>query len=214
MDFSSRYPEAIPLRQVTAQTVTDAMVATFSRFGIPEEVLTDNGSVFVAKLTQFLLKALGVRHIKISPYHPQSNSMLERWHRVLKTIITKTCQEDKQWEDVLPVALFACRDAPHAATGLSPFEILFGWQVRGPTSILKEIWTTPKRTPASVVAYLEKLRTRMELTTQVVAELDAKAKESSKRYYDQTARDDPLQEGDEVLILHPASPKGIMARRI
>ena len=70
-------------------TVADAMLEVFSRYGIPSEVLTDNGSCFVGKLTKQLFSALGTKAINISPYHPQSNGMLERWHRVLKTVLTK-----------------------------------------------------------------------------------------------------------------------------
>lgn len=78
--FASRYPEAVPLRRVDAKTVSDALIEIFSRFGIPEEILSDNGSAFTATLTQTLLKILGVKTLKISPYHLQSNGTLERWH--------------------------------------------------------------------------------------------------------------------------------------
>ena len=52
MDFASRFPEAIPLRRVNAESVADAMIEVFSRYGIPIEALTDNGTCFVGKLTQ------------------------------------------------------------------------------------------------------------------------------------------------------------------
>lgn len=110
MDFVSGYPEAIPLRSITAKAVADAMISIFARFGVPDEVLTDNRSCFIGRLTQQLLKTLGVKGIRISPYHPQSNGMLERWHRLLKTAVSKLGGIDGKWEKVLPLALFACRD--------------------------------------------------------------------------------------------------------
>ena len=211
IDFGSRFPEAIPLRRVDAVTVANAMLTIFSRYGIPAEVLTDNGSCFVAKLTQQLFSTLGVKAIHISPYHPQTNGMLERWHRVMKTVITKS-GDYKQWDKLLPLALFACRDAPHTATGLSPFEVMYGWHTRGPTSILKELWMSPKKAPLSVVQYLQKLRERVQLATETVKEMDTKAKQAAKTYYDKSARDDPLEPGDEVLVLHPAGPRGLSAQ--
>lgn len=72
-----------------ADTVSDGMVEIFSIFGIPEELLSDNGTAFKARLTQTLLKQLRVKSISISPYHPESNGVLERWHWTLKTAITK-----------------------------------------------------------------------------------------------------------------------------
>ena len=162
----------------------------------------------MGKLTQQLFTALGV---KAMPYHPQSNGMLERWHRVLKTVLTKAGNY-KEWDKFIPLTLFACRDAPHAATGLSPFEVMFGHNIRGPTSILKELWSTSKSTPVSVVQYLQSLRERTQLTAETVREMDGRAKQRAKIYYDKSARDDPLEEGDEVLVLHPAGPRGLSAQ--
>ena len=178
MDFGSRFPEAIPLKRVDAITVADAMLEIFSRYGIPAEVLTDNGSCFVAKVTQQLLSALNIKALKISPYHPESNGMLERWHRVLKTILTKS-GDHKSWDRLLPLALFACRDAPHTATGLSPFEVLYGWHTRGSTSILKELWATPKKIPLSVVQYLQNVRERVQLAADTACEGDGYQGEES-----------------------------------
>lgn len=81
MDFASRYPEAIPLKRADAQTVADAMLQVFSRYGLPTELLTDNGGVFTGKLARELYTMLKIKHIKITEYNPQSNGTIERWHR-------------------------------------------------------------------------------------------------------------------------------------
>ena len=83
IDMATRYPEAIPLRRIDAQTVATALVESFTRFGVPDELLSDNGQVFVGKLAAELLKMLGVKHLKTTPYHPQTNGTIERWHAVL-----------------------------------------------------------------------------------------------------------------------------------
>lgn len=77
MDFASRYPEATSLKRIDAVTVAEAMVATYTRFGIPAEILTDNGSCFVNALQSELCRMLGITSIKISPHNPCSNGMLE-----------------------------------------------------------------------------------------------------------------------------------------
>ena len=56
------------------------------------------------------------------------------------------------------------------------------------------------------------LRKRTQLKAQIVRERDGKAKQRAKVYYDKSARDDPLEEGDEVLVLHPAGPRGLAAQ--
>lgn len=98
------------------------------------------------------------------------------------------------------------RCPPHSSTSLTP---IFGWEVRGPTSLLRELWTTPTTQQQSVIQYLDSLRSRLEVATTVAGEADTKAKNESKRVYDGSVREDPLQEGDEVLVLHPAGPKGL-----
>lgn len=207
MDFTSRFPETIPLKRIDAVTVTEAMVSTYTRFGIPAEILTDNGSCFINALQTQLCKMLGISPIKISPHNPRSNGMLERWHRVLKTTIVKS-GNIKEWEKIVPLALFASRDTPHTSTGLSLFEVMFGRHIRGPTTILKELWHSPRKISKSLLQYLQDLRA-MEKTTKVTTQLEEQAKQKAKTYYDLRAREDTLEPGEEVLVLHPAGPKGI-----
>ena len=89
MCYASKYPEAIPLKRVTAEVVAEAMLEVFSRTGLPEHILTDQGSVFVGRIINHLCHLLGIHHIRTSPYHPQSDGMLERWHASLKAMLNK-----------------------------------------------------------------------------------------------------------------------------
>ena len=61
MCLFTKYPEAIPLRRVDNQTVLEAMIEIFSRHGLPKTILTDQGSVFMSKLTGQLWELLGVQ---------------------------------------------------------------------------------------------------------------------------------------------------------
>ena len=129
MDFATRYPEAVPLRRIDAPTVCEELLTVFARYGIPEELLSDRGANFTAKLTEELLKKLDVKHLKTSPYHLQSNGMIERFHGVLKQMLRKTGDQDAQWDICLPFVLFAYRETPHSSTGFTPFELMFGREI-------------------------------------------------------------------------------------
>lgn len=153
IDHASRYPEAIPLKKIDAQSTCEALIPVLARFGILAEILTDNGTNFVSSLTQELCKMLDISTIRISPHNPRSNGLIERWHRVLKTILVKT-GEWKNWDAMLPMALFASRDTPHCSMGLTPFEVVFGRDVRGPSTMLREMWRAPRKLPVSAVQYL------------------------------------------------------------
>ena len=125
MCLYTKYPEAIPLRRVDQETVLEAMLEVFSRHGLPKTILTDQGSVFMSKLTTKLWETLGVHRVRTSPYHPQSDGALERWHACLKGMLKKADKDIKYWDRHLKFLLFAYRDTPHCVTGFSPFTLLF-----------------------------------------------------------------------------------------
>ena len=132
MCLYTKYPDAIPLKKVDNTSVLDAMMQIFSRYGMPSEWLTDQGSVFTSKLTALMCKTFNITKIRTSPYHPQSDGALERWHACLKGMIKRSGGKLSEWDRQLKYLLFAYRDTPHVVTGFSPFSLMYGRDVRGP----------------------------------------------------------------------------------
>ena len=211
-DFGTRYLEALPLKKADAKTTCRKLVECFARFGFPKKLLTDNGSNFIAKVTKKMLTENGITHIRASPYHPQSNGMLERMHYVLKTVLEKEREGDTQWDQWLPEVLMAMRTVPSQATGFSPFELLFGREARTPITALKEKMVQQQSAPADIITYTTELASKMLQTQEVVEELDKKAKNASKRAYDKKAQEDPLAVGEEVLYMSPTGTEGLTAK--
>ena len=114
------------------------MVEIFSRSGLPSEILTDRGSVFVGKLMSQLCKMLDIKPIRTSPYHPETDGLLEHWHSDLLAMLKKATVDKKDWDLYLPFVLFAYRQTPHTVTGFSPFQLIYGFSVRGPLEILRD----------------------------------------------------------------------------
>ena len=85
--LASKYPEAVPLKRVNLESVIEGLCDIFSRTGVPTHILTDQGSVFTSRLVKELCSILDVKHLKTSPYHPESNGCLERWHSTLKVTV-------------------------------------------------------------------------------------------------------------------------------
>ncbi|CAM4586800.1 unnamed protein product [Lepidochelys olivacea] len=122
VDFATRYPEAVPLASIEADTVANALLTIFSRVGFPKEVLTDQGSNFMSALLRCLWEKCGVRHDWASAYHPQSNGLVERFNGTLKMMLkTFMDQHPQDWDKYLPHLLFAYREVPQETTGFSPF---------------------------------------------------------------------------------------------
>ena len=139
-DYATRHLEAFPLRSVTAAKVVEILVELFSRHGIPEEILTDRGTNFTSSLLLGeLYRLIGVKTIRTSQYHPETNGLVERFNWTLKAMLRKTLVGEKRgWDSILPYVLFAYREVPQATLGFSPFELLYGRDVRGPLDVLKD----------------------------------------------------------------------------
>ena len=138
---ATRYLEAIPLRSIDAVHIAEELIKVFAHLGIPEEILTDQGSKFTSQLLAELYCLLHVHPIHTSPYHPQTDGLVEQFNQTLKSMLRKSAAEKgKDWDKLVPNLLFAYREVSQASTGFFPFELFYGQDVRGPLDILRESW--------------------------------------------------------------------------
>ena len=126
MSLGSRFPYAIPLQRVDAESVAEGVMEVISHTGIPIELLSDQGSVFLSKVMKSFGNLLKIKQLKTAPYHPQSNGVLERWHRCLKQMLRKIDESQGQWDKFLKYCLLAYRATPHMVTVHSPYHWLIG----------------------------------------------------------------------------------------
>ena len=206
VDYATRYPEAVPLKNINTETVAEALVDIYTRLGIPHEVLTDNGSQFVSDLMAEVNRLLSIKRMVTTPYHPICNGLIEKVNGNLKLMLKRMCAErPRDWDRYINPLLFAYREAPNESLGFSPFELLFGRKVRGPMSILGELWTKDEITPEvkTTYEYVIDLKSRLSETCKLAQETLAKSQNKYKKYYDRRSRPRSLQVGDQVLILLP-----------
>ncbi|XP_047481664.1 uncharacterized protein LOC125034066 [Penaeus chinensis] len=131
IDYATRYPEAVPLKNIDTVTVAESLVEIFSRVGVPREILSDRGSQFKSDLMSEIHRMLSVKALYTSPYHASCNGAVERLNGVLKSMIKKLCVDHpKDWDRYIPAALFAYREIPNDSLKFSPFELLYGRQIR------------------------------------------------------------------------------------
>ena len=141
MCASTRFPEAIPLRKINSQNIVKALTRFFTVFGLPSSVQSDRGSSFLSGLFQQVIKELGITQVVSSAYHPQSQGELERYHQTMKTMLRCYCLEyQKDWDEGIQLVMFASRSLVQESLGFSPFELVFGHNVRGPMTVLSEQW--------------------------------------------------------------------------
>ena len=95
MDFYSSYPEACVLKEITSREVIKVLTDIFSRFGYPEEIVSDNGKPFTSAEFEAFLKSCGIKQIRVPPYYARNNGKLERFHRYLKKNFRAAIAEGK-----------------------------------------------------------------------------------------------------------------------
>uniref|UniRef100_A0A674PL68 Integrase catalytic domain-containing protein n=1 Tax=Takifugu rubripes TaxID=31033 RepID=A0A674PL68_TAKRU len=211
-DYATRYPEAFPLKVVTAKQVASCLLQLFSRVGIPREVLTDQGPNFMSKTLQQVYDLLGIKRIRTTPYHPQTDGLVERFNQTLNMLRRFVDDSGKEWDQWLPYLLFAYREVPQESTGFSPFELLYGHQVQGPLDVLRETWEgeTPRQT--DIISYVLKMRERLTAVTAMAQDDLRQAQHRQKSWYDRSARTRRFQPGDRVLLLLPSSDNKLLAK--
>ena len=107
-DYATRYPEAVPLRSCEAEKIAEELMKLLSRVGIPKEVLTDQRSNFTSRLLAELYTMLQVKAIRTTPYHSQTDGLVERFNQTLKAMLRRTVnQEGKDWDRLILYLLFA-----------------------------------------------------------------------------------------------------------
>ena len=132
VDRFTRWPEAFPLKDVSAISCGKALLRGWiSRFGVPDELTTDRGAQFSGQLWTDLMKSLGIKHSSTTAYHPQSNGLVERMHRQLKTAL-KAREADHGWMDDLPLVLLGLRSAWKESADTAPSDLVYGTPLRLP----------------------------------------------------------------------------------
>ena len=141
VDRFTRWPTAIPLADTSAQSVIDGFVSGWvQNFGVPSIVTSDRGSQFSSALFQQLTQAWGIQVNMTTPYHPEANGMVERFHRRLKeALIALGAAEPDKWFWKLPMALLAIRTTVKPDIGASPSDLVYGEGLAVPGEALPRV---------------------------------------------------------------------------
>ena len=126
-DVFSKFVLVQPFRDATAEPLVEFVEnMIFRLFGVPEIILTDNGTQFVSKVFKNLLQSYGVNHWLTPAYHPQVNNT-ERVNRVITTAIRATLKKShNHWADDVQSIANAIRTSVHESTKYSPYFVVFG----------------------------------------------------------------------------------------
>ena len=213
MCISTRFPEAIPLRNIKRKSIVKALIKFFTFVGLPKSVQSDQGSNFMSGIFQQVMHELGIKQYRSSAYHPESQGALERFHQTLKNMIRSYCFDtEKDWDEGIHLLLFAVRESVQESLGFSPFELVFGHSVRGPLKLLKEKFLSNDETPLNLLQYVSDFRNRLSRACEVARSNLKTSQGKMKERYDNHVIDRKFKPGDKVLALLPIPGRPLQAR--
>ena len=162
---------------------------------------------FRYEISNLFPNILGTTKTRTTPYHPQSDGMVERFNRTLLNILSISVQENETDCDLhLPAVMLAYRTSVHATTGETPFLLMFGREVSLPIDIM--YGTPTSKLPPSSSQYAQTLCNRLETAYYQARTHTKLMQRRQKEGYDQRLEGSPYQVGDLVWLHCPAVPRG------
>jgi len=172
VDAHSKWLEVVPMTTTTTDKTLDVLRSMFARYGLPEQLVSDNGPQLTSNEFERCMKQNGIKHIKTSPYHPASNGEAERFVQTFKRSLKASQNDHASLSVKLARFLITYRNTPHTTTGVSPAELF-----------LKR----PLRTRLDLL--------RPSLSTRVQAKQAVQ-----KNYHDAHSKDRVFEPGQSVLV--------------
>ena len=149
----TRWLEAILLQETDAETCARALLFHWiARFRMPLDMTSDRGSQFTSKLWTTVSKLLGIKLHHTTAYYPQSNGLVECFHRHLKSAL-RARLKGTNWLDALPWVLLGIRTVPKHDLGCSSGELVFGAPITVPGDFIATFSSTP--TPTCILPWLQ-----------------------------------------------------------
>ena len=208
-DYFSKWTEAYALPNQEAQTVAKVVAEQWvCRFGTPRTLHSDQGRNFESNVFRELCALLDIHKTRTSPYHPQSDGLIERFNRTLLSMLSLFVEDNQlNWDSLLPYVMLAYRSSVHASTSFTPYNVLFGREVVLPLDIMLRVDNQEPFLPVS--EYVSRLRDTLSTVVEAVKGHQAKASRQQKTAYDFRANFQYYSEGELVWLQTKAKKRGI-----
>lgn len=203
IDYFTKWIEAIPLKEVTQDEVINFIQKyIIHRFGIPETITTDQGSVFTGRKMVKFAENAGFKLLTSTPYYAQANGQVEAENKNLIAIIKrKTKGKPRNWHEALGEALWACRTSPKESTNTTPFRLTYGHDAILPVEILLQSTRIQRQVKIPANHYWDMLLDELtDLDEERLTALDVlvKQKERVAKAYNKKVRSKLFIQGDLV----------------
>lgn len=136
IDYCTGWGESLPCPEQTASYVIKLLDQIRLSYGCPLELVSDNGAQFTSEVVTKYLKKHKIRHVKTTPYHPETNGKCEKFNGQIKAILWALTNEQSKadWKDYLPRALYLYRTRTQSH-GFSPYYLVYGINPPAPADV-------------------------------------------------------------------------------
>ena len=188
-DYLTRWVEALSVPSVEATVIARLLIdEIISRHGAPRVLLSDRGTNFLSKVVAEVCKIFQIQKVNTSSYHPQTDGLVERFNSTLcQSLSMYVSKNQKDWDEFIPLVLFAHRTSVLDAIGDSPFYVLYGREPRLPIDV-KYLPPAADDLSTSVLDYRKRVVEKVELAQNLARENLQRAQQKMKDYYDQKTK--------------------------
>lgn len=207
-DYFTKWTESFAMPNMEAQTVAKILVEeVIARFGVPNQIHSDQGRQYESQLFQELCQLLRIQKTRTTPYHPQSDGMVERFNKTLATMLSTYVNEfHSDWDEYLPYVMQAYRSAVHETTGYTPNFLMLGREVSTPLDLMYELPYQAKVVPRNEWVWI--LQEKMEEAHKIVRNSVKQAMGRQKIYHDRKLAFEKFKAGDQVFVYFPVRKPG------
>ena len=205
IDYLTKWVEVFATPDQTALTIAKLLVEEIiSRHGVPRELLSDRGAAFLSKLLHEIYRLMGIHKTSTTAYHPQTDGLVERFHRTLTSMLSKTTQPGGvDWDDRLPYVLFSYRCCEQESIRESPFFMVYG---RDPVLPIDEALSEPAdRCYQDADDYRSTVLSNLQNAWSAAKKNVEQAQKRQKKQHDKKSRMPIFSEGDRVFVFMPAA---------
>jgi transposase InsO family protein len=185
-DYFTKWVQAHAVPDYTAYTTAEVFVREFAtRMGLPRQLHTDQGGNFESTLFKGVCQLLGIHKTRTTPYHPQSDGLVERFNRTLLQMLKGLVDENRDdWDEHVPYVLMAYRSSPQESTQCSPYFMMYGREMTLPIDILVGTPPGSKRAYMCETEYTEWLRQTLQQAHAYARDKLQVAAQRQKNRYD------------------------------
>jgi hypothetical protein len=173
IDYYTKYAWAIPISEMTTEVIMKKFMSEIvCTQGAPEVILTDRGTPFISELAKAIYEMIESKKVQTTAYHPQTNGLVERFHRHMNDMLACVCKDnEKDWDENIPFVMMSYNSAKQNTTGFSPHYMMYGREIKMPVDHALNDITQHEESYSDVQKYVQAIAEKMQYAKDIVTSI-------------------------------------------